>query len=118
MTLLEITCQKPYLLPNPEICPTRPGNNHQKHPLKKMSLAAFKISGKQLLVKAFRQKLPIASCHLGECQPGNSMGCMSNSGCHFVVKKKFISFVDPNINSILKCLSDLFAKCIGYSTIK
>ena len=90
--LLQLTCHQPYLLPKPELCLTLP-NKEEKHPLKKMRLGVFKVSGKPYLCKEFRQTLPTSFYHRGDFPRRNSMGHISKDGCSFVIEKKLISLI-------------------------
>lgn len=91
-TLLTMICQQPYLLPKPELCLTLPYKK-TLHPLKKMRLGIFKVSGVLSLIKEYQGKLQTSSCLHGENQPKNSIGRMLESGCHFVSKGKLISLI-------------------------
>ena len=64
----------------------------QQHKLQKMTLCAFKVSGKNCAVKDFQKTLPTLSCHPGEKELKNNMGVISKSGCYFVVKVRLIHF--------------------------
>ena len=90
--LLQMTCHQPYLLPKPEFCSdiTKQGD---KHPLKKMRLVVFKVSGKPYMCKAFRQTLMTSFYHHGDFPRRISMGHISRDGCSFVIEKQLISLI-------------------------
>ena len=67
---------------------------HKKiHPLKKMRLGIFKVSGNPLLVEACRENLQISSSLLGEIQPKNNIGRISRNGCYVVSKGTLINLI-------------------------
>ena len=115
--LLQMTCHQPYLLPKPELCLTLP-YKEQIHPLKKMRLGVFKVSGKLYLCKEFSQTLSTSFYHRGDFPQRNSMGHISKDGCSFVIENKLkVNKFNPNINCVLKFLSHLFSCGNGYSGI-
>ena len=93
-SLLEMTCNQPYLLPKPISCLTMLQHlKQQQHPLKKMRLGVFRISGKSSLVKAFHDTLPISSFLHGDKVQKRNMGRLSKSGFCFVTGKKLINLI-------------------------
>ena len=90
-TLLKLTCQQPYLLPKQ--CLTLPANRQKKHPLTKMRLGAFRVSGKRCLTEAFRDTLQTSYLPLGERAQRNSMGRIFSDGCVFVSEKRLIRLI-------------------------
>ena len=90
-TLLKLTCQQPYLLPKQ--CLILPSNRQKKHPLTKMRLGAFRVSGKRCLTEAFRDTLQTSYSTLGERAQRNSMGRIFSDGCVFVSEKSLIRLI-------------------------
>ena len=90
--LLQMEVTQPYLLPKPETILTLPGSNI-KHPLRKMTLSDFKISGRKSAVEAYQRTLPVLSSVPGEALLENNMGRISRNGCHFVVRNKLINLI-------------------------
>ena len=90
-TLLNMICHQPYLLPKPEFCLNLPKNSQKRHPLTKMRLGVFKISGISSLVKEFQKTLQTLSYHHGGRLPKNNIGRMYADGCHFVIGNRLIN---------------------------
>lgn len=88
---LQMTVATPVILSKNKDLLTQP-ESKQKHPLNKMYLCAFKISGKRCTIEDFHRKLPKSYCHPGEKAQRNSMGHISESGCSFVVKNRLMHF--------------------------
>lgn len=65
---------------------------NSSHPLKKMTLGAFRVSGNVSAVQEYQSTLPLLSCHPGEVTLKNNMGRISRNGVTFVVGKRLISF--------------------------
>lgn len=82
--LMNLICGPCLLLPNPQTILQLPHRPERKHPLKKMKLAAFPISGQSYKVKEYQRKLQISSLNHGEQVHKNSMIHTSNHGCFFV----------------------------------
>ena len=89
--LLRMVTDYPRILPKSENLLVQP-NTQELHPLKKMVLCVFRISGKSWKTEAFRQKLPVSLSHHGDPVRGNSMGRICQNGCYFVVKQKYLHF--------------------------
>ena len=88
--LLQMVVTQPYLLPKAESILSLPTANI-KHPLRKMVLGAFRISGKKSVAAAYQRTLPMLSSIPGAQQHENSMGRISRNGCHFVVRNRLIN---------------------------
>ena len=71
--LLSLVCAQSFILP-----PTQQilslNKKNDKHPLKKMTLGAFRVSGKPLSVQEYRKGLQQLSCRHGETLPKDNMG--------------------------------------------
>ena len=80
----------PVLLPKVETILLHP-NNKSSHPLQKMTLGVFRVSGKNSVVQDFQMTLPTSSSIPGDLQRVNSMGRITRNGCCLVVKGKLIS---------------------------
>lgn len=90
--LLQMVTAHPLILPKSDNLLVHP-TAQTTHPLKKMSLCAFKVSGKSWQAREFHQMLPISSCHLGDlAHRNNIMGRMCQNGCYFVVKDRYLHF--------------------------
>ena len=66
-------------------------NNKSSHPLQKMTLGVFRVSGKNSVVQDFKMTLSTSSSIPGDLQHVNSMGRITRNGCCFVVKGKLIN---------------------------
>ena len=87
--LLELICGPCHLLPGPQTLLSLPHRPGIKHPLKKMKLAAFPLSGKSCIVKEFRKTLPSLLSNLGDPAHRNNMNHILNHG-YFIVGGKRI----------------------------
>lgn len=87
--LLSLVAATPYLLPPKNLLqlPTRP---FQTHPLTKLRMGVFMLSGHASEVSKFQRTLSILSKHPGEIPQNNNIGVISNNGCYFVVKGKLL----------------------------
>ena len=92
-TLLRMICHQPFLLPKPESCLSLPKDNQKRHPLTKMRLGCFKISGTPSLVREYQKILPTLSSHHGGSLPKNNIGRIYEDGCFFVIGKKLINLI-------------------------
>ncbi|MES9882674.1 MAG: reverse transcriptase domain-containing protein [Sedimenticola sp.] len=92
-TLLQLICHQPYMLPKTDECLVLPQDKKRQHPLRKMRLGVFKVSGKHCLVRDFQRHLPKSFCHPGGPIQRNSMGRISASGCYFVTGKNVIYLI-------------------------
>ena len=69
---------------------TMPGKPQFRHPLGKMRLGSFRVSGNPSRVEAYHRTLK-TFCYLpGESPLKNDIGRISKNGCHFVTKDKLI----------------------------
>ena len=114
--LLHLICRDSYILPKRKDLLVLPKNPELQHPLQKMRLGAFYLSGNQLKTQKYQMKLSTLLMHLGETQLNNSIGIITKSGCNFAVKKQINPF-KANINNVLSFLTDLFKSGLGYSNI-
>lgn len=88
--LLQMICEDSYLLPNTPALLTMPNNPSKYHPLRKMRLGAFRVSGNHSKIEAYQMTLkPFYYLH-GENRLKNNIGHISENGCHFVVKEKLM----------------------------
>lgn len=88
--LLQLICMDSYLLPHNHNLLLMPGKPQKRHPLRKMRLGVFRVSGNLSKVEDNQMKLK-PFCYLpGENQLKNSIGRISKNGCHFVIKEKLI----------------------------
>lgn len=90
--LLKMVCQKSFVLPHPHqiLQSPRPG---KQHPLPKMRLGVFRVSGKNSFCREYQQTLPTSSSAHGEILRRNNMGHISKNGVHFAIENKLINFV-------------------------
>ena len=89
--LLQMTVDHPRLLPPLPDLLTLPGTQ-RRHPLSKLVLAAFKLSGKRSRCRDFQQKLPDLSCLPGEDRHRNNTQPTFKNGFVSVVRNKLIVF--------------------------
>jgi hypothetical protein len=89
--LLSMICQQSYLLP-PVATILKACRPELKHPIPKMKLGVFRISGKNLSCQGYQETLPMLSLPLGEQVLKNNMGRISKNGMTFVIGKKLINF--------------------------
>jgi hypothetical protein len=88
--LLNLICRDSYILPKRKDLLVLPKNPELQHPLQKMRLGAFYLSGNQLKTQKYQMKLSTLVMHPGETQLNNSIGIITKSGCNFAVKNKLI----------------------------
>ena len=88
--LLHMICENSYLLPDIPHLLTLPENPQKRHPLRKMRLGVFRVSGKPSKIEDYRRKLKPFFSHHGETQLKNSIGHILKNGCHFVTSGKLI----------------------------
>ena len=83
------------ILSDTALCVTQTRDNsnptRKQHPLRKMTLSVFKISGRKSAVEAYQRTLSVLSSVPGEALLENTMGHISRNGCHFVVRNKLIN---------------------------
>ena len=79
-TLIQLIVAPCLLLPLPQDILTLCHRPEKKHPLKKMRLALFPISGRRSNLEAFQKKLNRLSSVRGENQPGNNMKHILSNG--------------------------------------
>ncbi|MEW8542136.1 MAG: reverse transcriptase domain-containing protein [Candidatus Thiodiazotropha sp.] len=89
-TLLRLLSDTPYRLPPAQDILKLPHNPERLHPLKKMTLGVFPLSGKPWKNRAFQEQLPTSSWTHGEPPLRLSMQGISKSGFNFQVNGKFI----------------------------
>lgn len=87
--LLQMVVKQPFLLPKVDRILAHPVD--KSHPLTKMSLGVFRLSGMKSVAAAYQKTLPILSSIHGDPPQGNSMGHISKNGCVFVVKNRLIN---------------------------
>lgn len=86
-SLLQLISGPCYLLPKSHQFLTLPHKQNYKHPLKKMRLAVFKLSGNRSKSKAFLQTQQTSSWNPGENPPGINMMSILENGFLFVENK-------------------------------
>lgn len=72
--LLQMVCKQRYILPNIPNLLTLPNEPQRNHPLKKMRLGAFRVSGNPLKVEAYQKTLKPFYCLHGENPLKNNIG--------------------------------------------
>ena len=88
--LLHMICQDNYLLSNTPHLLTLPGDPLKRHPLRRMRLGVFRLSGKPSKVEVYQRKLSPYCFHHGETQQKSNIGHISKNRCHFVTNEKLI----------------------------
>ncbi|XP_067681494.1 uncharacterized protein [Haliotis asinina] len=91
--LLRLITQTPLILPPARRILRLPHNDGQTHPLTKMTLAAFLLSGDLSEGEEFRRGLPKSSFSPGELTQESSMPPMSTGGWCYAVKDRLIRCV-------------------------
>ena len=79
-----------YLLPKTETLLKLPKDPGRQHPLTKMKMGAFSLSGNACIVENYQQTLSILSVGLGGTQQRDNIGVINRNGCSFVVKNRLI----------------------------
>ncbi|XP_062609256.1 uncharacterized protein LOC134271003 [Saccostrea cucullata] len=79
-----------FLLPKTETLLNLPKDPKRRHPLTKMKIAAFSLSGNACSVENYQEKLSILSADHGGNPQKDNIGVISKSGCSFVVKNRVI----------------------------
>ena len=88
--LMHLLCQQSYYLPPSQGILSLPHKPDQKHPLKKMVLGVFRLSGKPCASKEYRSKLPLSYSVDGELPHRNSTQATSNDGYSFVIDNRSV----------------------------
>lgn len=88
--MLHMICQQSYYLPSSQGILTLPHKPDRKHPLKKMVLGVFRLSGKLFKSKDYQSMLPTSSWMDGEHQPRSSMPLSSNAGYDFALAGRLL----------------------------
>lgn len=83
-SLLHMICGPCLLLPKPQDILSLPHRPTRKHPLVKMRLGVFRLSGKLSSARIFREKLKKSYSLPGGTQLKNNTTATSSSGCYFV----------------------------------
>ncbi len=89
-SLLALLHDNPKILPDPQQILELPHRPERRHPLQKMKLGVFPLSGKHCRTREFRATLPISSYKLGEIPPRNNMRSTSRNGLCFQSNNKLI----------------------------
>ncbi|CAG2245642.1 unnamed protein product [Mytilus edulis] len=84
--ILHLIAGQSYILPKKNLL-IHPSDPSRQHPLKKMQLAVFPLSGQDLTVLAYQQTLQTFYMTHGEIPQKSNMGVISTNGCNFVLKK-------------------------------
>ena len=85
-SLLSLVTGQCYRLPNPQTILSLPHKPDKRHPLNRMNLGCFPISGKLSKVGKFPRGLEISSSSRGEIQPKNNIMYMWQSGSSSAVE--------------------------------
>ncbi|KAK3100452.1 hypothetical protein FSP39_020111 [Pinctada imbricata] len=88
--LLNMISEQSYILPRSSKTLLMPTNMSRQHPLKKMYLGCFRLSGNCWRAKEYRMKLSTQLPAHGANQPESSIGHISKNGCHFVIGTRVI----------------------------
>ncbi|MEW8548280.1 MAG: reverse transcriptase domain-containing protein [Candidatus Thiodiazotropha sp.] len=83
----------PLLLPRGQGILYQPNDLTKIHPLKKLRLGAFRVSGSHWKAEAFRASLPPSSLSHGGNQLKNSMTAISNSGWNLQIQGRQIQLI-------------------------
>ena len=87
-TLIQLIVDRCFLLNNPQNILTLAHRPQKKHPLRKMKLIVFPISGQPLMIKAFQSKLKNSSSNPGVVLRGNSTQHILDNGYIYVKGKE------------------------------
>ena len=91
--LLQLIAGRSYILPRPKGILFLPQNPEKIHPLRKMTLAAFPLSGKLSCIKTYREKLPISLLNCGEDPLVSNITPTYKNGWNFQVDRKQICLI-------------------------
>ncbi|MES9881024.1 MAG: reverse transcriptase domain-containing protein [Sedimenticola sp.] len=89
-SLLHHICGPAFLLPRAQTILTLPHKPGIQHPLTKLRLGVFPISGRHCEVRAYQEKLPILSSDPGGPERRDNTIRTLNNGCVFAVQNKLI----------------------------
>ena len=87
--ILHLIAGQSYILQKKNLL-IHPSDPSRQHPLKKMQLAVFPLSGQDLTVLAYQQTLQTFYMTHGEIPQKSNRGVISRNGCNFVLKDKLI----------------------------
>lgn len=87
--ILQQTCAQSYILPANRVV-IMPTDKNRNHPVRKLKLAAFVLSGNTSKVQDYHETLSTSFYNPGESPQFFNMGHISENGCHFVTDKKLI----------------------------
>ena len=88
--LLKLIVDQSFILPRREGTLVMPTDNTRTHPLRKMWLGCFRLSGNNSRVREYRKTLSQQSTLRGEKQQKDSIGLISRDGCLFAIGSKLI----------------------------
>ncbi|KAK3106325.1 hypothetical protein FSP39_017740 [Pinctada imbricata] len=91
--ILTLIVDQSYIIPRRKdtlIMPTKAG---KAHPLDKMYLGCFRLSGDSLKIQRYQEMLSKQSVLPGEIQRKNNIGCISKDGCYFVTNSRLIHLI-------------------------
>lgn len=83
--LLRMIAQDSFILPRMKFLLMLPQDLQRQHPLHKMRLGVFRLSGNLSRVLAYQKKQPTLSWNPGDHQQQSSIGAISKNGCDFQV---------------------------------
>lgn len=102
--LLHLICQVSYILPKRTDLLILPHNPMMRHPLEKMRLGVFRLSGNQLKVQTYQKTLLKLYVHHGKIP------------LQFCCEKQINPFT-ANVKNVLMFFTKLFKSGLGYSSI-
>jgi hypothetical protein len=88
--LLKLIAMDSYILPRRTDTVQMPTDPTRVHPLPKMWLGCFRLSGDSLKTKTYQKTLSTLSQHLGGHLHKNNIGLISKNGCYFVTNSRII----------------------------
>ena len=107
-----------YKIPHPQKILYLPHKQGKQHPLKRMRLGCFHISGKHSRTRKFQNRPEISSSSHGEPRRKNNIQpTFKYIAKWFAFSKQRIDPVQPEINDVLKFLSELYSKGLQYRSL-
>ncbi|XP_062570047.1 uncharacterized protein LOC134232103, partial [Saccostrea cucullata] len=95
--LLQLITANSYLLPNNQQLLRLPNNPDKLHPIPKMRLGVFRVSGNRSRTEAYRRTLSTYSSPRGGNPQRNNIGHITKNGCYFYESRgKLIISFDPS----------------------
>ena len=91
--LLQLVSETSYILPNKQKLLHLPNDPEKIHPIPKMRLGVFRVSGNRSRVDDYQMTLSRYSFPRGENQLKNNIGHITKNGCDFVTKGKLMCLI-------------------------